>query len=51
MMKGTAGFGVFDLVGFPKVSDWEEKYLPKEYLEKYDKSIGVYDPRLARGNE
>jgi 2-methylisocitrate lyase-like PEP mutase family enzyme len=44
MMKGPAGLGVFDLVGFPKVREWEEKYLPKENLEKYDKSIGLYDP-------
>lgn len=49
MMKGTAGLGVFDLVGFPKVSKWEEKYLPREYLEKYDQSVGLYDPRLGNG--
>jgi len=40
-------FGIFDLVGFPKVREWEEKYLPKEQLTKYDKSMGLYDPRLG----
>ncbi|MFC1941453.1 oxaloacetate decarboxylase [Chloroflexota bacterium] len=38
-------WGVFDLVGFPKVREWEEKYLSKENLEKYDKSQGLYDAR------
>ena len=36
---------VYDLVGFPKVREWEEKYLSKEQLEKYDKSSGLYEPR------
>jgi len=41
--------GVFDLVGFPKVREWEEKYLPKEeYLAKYDKSLGLYEPQLGK---
>ena len=40
-------FGVFDLVGFPQVREWEEKYLPKEQLGKYDKSTGLYDPQLG----
>ncbi len=35
---------IYDLVGFPKVREWEEKYLPKEQLEKYDKSSGLYEP-------
>lgn len=35
---------VYDLTGFPKVRQWEEKYLPKEQLDKYDKSIGLYEP-------
>jgi len=43
------GFGVFDLVGFPKVREWEERYLPKEeYLAKYDKSLGLYEPQLGK---
>ena len=37
----------FDLVGFPKVREWEEKYLPPEELEKYAKSIGLYTPGAA----
>lgn len=44
----VAGYRLFDLVGFPKVQEWEEKYLPKEYLDKYDKSMGLYDPHLRR---
>jgi 2-methylisocitrate lyase-like PEP mutase family enzyme len=36
---------VFDLVGFPQVAEWEQKYLPAEWLKKYDDSIGGYDPR------
>jgi 2-methylisocitrate lyase-like PEP mutase family enzyme len=41
------GFGSFDLAGFPKVVEWEKKYLPKEKLEAYEESIGVYDPRVG----
>jgi len=43
------GFGVFDLTGFPKVLEYEEKYLPKEELDKYkQESLGLYDPRTGR---
>jgi 2,3-dimethylmalate lyase len=42
-------FGQFDLVGFGKIREWEGKYLPKEALEKYEKSLGMYDPG-ARGH-
>ena len=40
----------FDLVGFPAIFEWEEKYLPPEEVkEKYATSVGGYDPRkLAR---
>lgn len=38
---------MFDLVGFPQVAEWEEKYLPAEWLKKYEDSIGGYDPRAA----
>ena len=38
--------GIYDLVGFPKVRAWEEKYLPPEELEKYEKSKGMYEPGL-----
>ncbi len=41
------GFGTFDLAGFPKVVEWEKKYLPAEKLEAYESSIGVYDPRVG----
>ncbi|MBM3567413.1 MAG: isocitrate lyase/PEP mutase family protein [Alphaproteobacteria bacterium] len=42
------GFGIFDMTGFPKVQELEQRYLPPETLERYDRSLGVYDPR-ARG--
>ena len=36
----------YDLTGFPKVYEWEEKYLPSEDVkEKYETSVGDYDPR------
>ena len=38
------GLRFFDLVGFPEVREWEEKYLPKEQLTKYEQSLGLYDP-------
>jgi hypothetical protein len=41
------GYGKFDLSGFPKVVEWEKKYLPAEQLDKYDSSIGLYDPRVG----
>lgn len=43
-------FGQFDLVGFGKIREWEEKYLPREALEKYKKSMGMYEPGAARGH-
>ena len=41
------GHGKFDLAGFPKVVGWEKKYLPPEQLDKYESSIGTYDPRVG----
>lgn len=38
---------MFDLVGFPRVAEWEELYLPAETLSKYEASIGGYDPRAS----
>jgi 2-methylisocitrate lyase-like PEP mutase family enzyme len=40
-----AGFGLFDLTGFPQVMDLEQKYLSAEALARYEQSLGVYDPR------
>lgn len=40
-------YGAFDLAGFPKIAEMEAKYLQPEKLEKYDKSIGLYDPRIG----
>jgi 2,3-dimethylmalate lyase len=36
---------IYDLVGFPRVREWEEKYLPKENLKKYEESSGLYEPK------
>jgi 2-methylisocitrate lyase-like PEP mutase family enzyme len=41
------GFGIFDMTGFPRVLEMEKKYLPAERMERYDQSIGVYDPRVG----
>ncbi|MBI2205061.1 MAG: isocitrate lyase/PEP mutase family protein [Candidatus Rokubacteria bacterium] len=40
-------FRVFDLTGFPTVREWEQKYLSTETLEKYERSIGAYEPRAG----
>ena len=50
------GFGLFDLTGFPELIELEKKYLPKEKLERYNSSLGLYDPRTrgsgsARGGQ
>ncbi|MBM4330789.1 MAG: isocitrate lyase/PEP mutase family protein [Deltaproteobacteria bacterium] len=45
------GFGIFDLAGFPRVVEWEKKYLSPEKLEKYEQSLGVYDPRVGHQNK
>ena len=42
-------FGIFDLTGFPKVVEWESKYLTPEKLKQYDDSLGIYDPRTGKG--
>ena len=43
-----SNFGMFDLMDFPKIREWEERYLPKELVEtKYATSSGLYDPGEA----
>jgi 2-methylisocitrate lyase-like PEP mutase family enzyme len=42
------GFGLFELTGFPQLSELEKKYLPAQRFEKYENSIGMYDPRQKR---
>ncbi len=37
-------FGVNDLLGFPRLRELEQCYLPAERLSKYDQSSGVYTP-------
>lgn len=39
---------MFDIVGFPEVAEMEQKYLPEAMLQKYEDSIGGYDPRASR---
>jgi hypothetical protein len=29
------------------VAEWEQKYLPADWLKKYEESIGGYDPRAT----
>ncbi len=41
-------FGVFDLTGFRKVSEWEERYLDPRQRARYDSSLGMYDPRVGQ---
>jgi 2-methylisocitrate lyase-like PEP mutase family enzyme len=43
-----AGFGIFDLTGFPALRELEMKYLPAEAMERYDRSIGFYDPAKGK---
>jgi 2-methylisocitrate lyase-like PEP mutase family enzyme len=50
MGGGDIPGGVFDLSGLPKVAEWERRYLPAEVLERYESSLGLYDPR-ARGEK
>lgn len=44
------GFGLFDLTGFPQLTELEKKYLPAERLDKYEGSLGSYDPRATLTN-
>jgi 2-methylisocitrate lyase-like PEP mutase family enzyme len=41
------GFRIFDMTGFPKVLEWEREFLPAETMDKYENSLGIYDPRAA----
>jgi 2-methylisocitrate lyase-like PEP mutase family enzyme len=43
-----ANFGLFDLTGFPALRELEQKYLSVESMQRYDKSIGAYDPAQGR---
>jgi len=43
--------GLSDLAGFPKVLEWEKKYLSPEQMKKYDSSLGSYDPRVGHKRE
>ena len=41
------GFRFFNLTGFPKVHQFEKEFLPKDNMDRYSNSIGVYDPRSS----
>jgi 2-methylisocitrate lyase-like PEP mutase family enzyme len=43
--------GVYELAGFPQVVAWEQKYLAPETLERYEQSLGMYDPRVGHQAE
>jgi 2-methylisocitrate lyase-like PEP mutase family enzyme len=39
---------ILDIVGFPELFEWEQKYLPEaEVDERYATSVGAYDPRTT----
>ncbi|MET3794487.1 isocitrate lyase/PEP mutase family protein [Aquamicrobium terrae] len=38
-------FSYLELTGFPEVLEIERQFLPQEQLEKYESSLGEYDPR------
>ena len=44
----VGGFNITDLLGFPKIREWEDKYLPPEELSKYEQSFGLYDPKTQK---
>ena len=39
--------GVYELAGFGEVVEWEKKYLPSDRLNRYESSMGLYDPRVG----
>lgn len=41
------GFRVFNLSGFQAVSELEREYLPESNQQRYEGSLGVYDPRTG----
>jgi 2-methylisocitrate lyase-like PEP mutase family enzyme len=43
-----ANFGLFDLTGFPVLRQLEKQYLSEESMQRYEKSIGAYDPARGR---
>src|SRR5262249_31800280 len=42
------GFGLLDLTGFPQLLELEKRYLPADTMERYEKSLGTYDPRTGQ---
>lgn len=45
------GFRIFDLTGFPAVLKIENEFLPADTRNKYENSLGTYDPRGMIGTE
>jgi hypothetical protein len=41
-------FGFLELTGFPKLLEIEREFLGAEALDKYDSSIGLFDPRAKK---
>ena len=39
-----ANFRINDLLGFPRLRELEQRYLPPERLRKYEESSGIYTP-------
>lgn len=41
----ATGWKLYDLAGLPEFTKLEQRYLPKEQLERQEQTLGVYDPR------
>jgi 2-methylisocitrate lyase-like PEP mutase family enzyme len=39
------GFRIFDMTGFPRILEMEKEFLPADTKDKYENSLGTYDPR------
>ena len=39
------GLRFFNLTGFQNIHTLEKEFLPREAMDRYEKSIGIYDPR------
>jgi 2-methylisocitrate lyase-like PEP mutase family enzyme len=40
------GFRIFDMTGFPRILEMEREFLPADTTDKYENSLGTYDPRM-----
>ena len=40
-------FRFFNLAGFQEIPSLEERFLPQDHQERYNNSVGNYDPRTG----